>query len=228
VGTAAVVTTGASGLRAFHGDPALKEKYLERVRAHRAADELIKGTGWANGKGCAVGCTLHRYSHAAYESELGIPRVLAHLEDRLFESMPNAKAMEWPEQFLAAIKPGADLSLVWPQFAVWMLTDPQYGVLQYATTEQTRKSIGAVADLYAREATGETVPETEWRAAAAAADAAADAAYRAADAAADAAYRAAAAAADAAYRAAAAWDSAYEARALVFSEKLLELLKAAE
>lgn len=40
---------------AFHNDASVKEKYLVRVRAHAAADQLIHGAGWENGKGCAVG-----------------------------------------------------------------------------------------------------------------------------------------------------------------------------
>lgn len=36
-------------LKAFHGDPAIKRKYLDRVRAHRAADNLIRGVGWDGG-----------------------------------------------------------------------------------------------------------------------------------------------------------------------------------
>lgn len=43
---------------AFFGDPKIKAKYLRRVKAHYKADEIIKGTYWENGKGCAVGCTI--------------------------------------------------------------------------------------------------------------------------------------------------------------------------
>jgi len=60
-------------LIAYHGNPKIKEKYLKRVKAHAKADRLIQGIGWENGKGCAVGCTLEAYDHAAYETELGIP-----------------------------------------------------------------------------------------------------------------------------------------------------------
>ena len=56
-------------MRAFHGDPKVKTKYLKRVRAHRAADQIIHGTYWEDGKGCAVGCTIHSSDHAAYETE---------------------------------------------------------------------------------------------------------------------------------------------------------------
>ena len=72
-------------LIAFHGDPAVKEKYLNRVTLHERADEIIHGKYWENGKGCAVGCTVHSSKHAAFETELGIPLMLAKLEDRLFE-----------------------------------------------------------------------------------------------------------------------------------------------
>jgi hypothetical protein len=203
-------------LLAYHGDPAIKAKYLARVAAHRAADEIIHGTYWEEGKGCAVGCTVHSASHAAYETELGIPRILARLEDGIFESMRNGDSMLWPERFLSAIEPNADLSIVWPQFAVWMLVDKKWGVLQFAKTERTKKVIQAVADAYQSVVNGST-EKPDWlklRSAAAddadAADAAADAAA-AADA--DAAYAAAAAAYAAAYAAAAAADAAAAAAA---------------
>jgi hypothetical protein len=48
----------------------------------------------------------------AYERELGIPKVLAHLEDEVFEGLPATIANDWPELFLSAVRPGADLSNV--------------------------------------------------------------------------------------------------------------------
>lgn len=99
-------------MQAFHGKQELKDFYLARVRAHAAADALIQGTGWAGGKGCAVGCTLEAYDHSRYPVELGLPEWLAHLEDRIFEGLPNAEAMTWPDRFLEAIRPGADLEKV--------------------------------------------------------------------------------------------------------------------
>ena len=115
-------------MRAFHGDPAIKEKYLARVRAHRAADELVRGTGWSEKGGrvraCAVGCTLDKYDHASYETELGIPIRLAFLEDRIFERLPTEDDWKpWPEAFLDAIPVGADLRAVWAKFSVWKLTE---------------------------------------------------------------------------------------------------------
>ena len=44
---------------AFHNDPSIKAEYLSRVAEHAAADQIIHGTYWMDGKGCAVGCTIH-------------------------------------------------------------------------------------------------------------------------------------------------------------------------
>jgi hypothetical protein len=193
-------------MKAFHGDPKVKAKYLARVRAHRKADQLVKGYYWEHGKGCAVGCTVHSSSHTAYETELGIPRILARLEDGIFEALPNGDAMVWPENFLAAIEPGADLALVWPRFAVWMLADETWGVLQFAKSERAKRAILAVSDAYRKVVGGEKVDVEVWRDLRAAAYAAAYAAD--ADAAA---YAAAAACAAAATDAAAAADAAADA-----------------
>jgi len=202
---------------AFHGDAAIKEKYLNRVRLHEAADEIIHGKYWERGKGCAVGCTVHSDSHVAFETELGIPQMLARLEDRLFEGMANGTSKQFPARFLAVIEPGADLSRVPWLFLHWLLTE------ELASRDDPRvaKEIKACADVLipltkgepcdrnaaglARRAVLEARSKIVWPAAAdAAADAAAYAAA-AADAAADAAaYAAAAAAADAAAAAAAA------------------------
>ena len=110
-------------LLAYHNDMATKVKYLARVRAHREADELIRGTGWDGKNGCAVGCTLEAYDPQRYETELGIPVALAYLEDRIFEGLPDDDSTAWPERFLAAVPVGADLGRVQWQFLHWLLTD---------------------------------------------------------------------------------------------------------
>ena len=171
-------------LIAYHGDPKIKEFYLARVRAHRLADQIIQGTGWdeASQRGCAVGCTLHSYNHSAYEKELGLHRILARLQDGIFENLPIEEAQEFPLKFLSAIEPGADLSGVWLKFAIWMLIDETHGVLQFAKSERSRKAIELVADAY-RRGLASPLSVEEWGGIRSAAYAAA---YAAADAAADA------------------------------------------
>ncbi len=114
---------------AYHNQPDLKAKALDIMASHRKAETLVQNHGyWKNGKGCAVGCLLHDLGaqpndHSAYENLLGIPQSLARLEDDIFESLPDADSQAWPERFLGAIKPGADLSLVTWQFLDWLLGD---------------------------------------------------------------------------------------------------------
>lgn len=116
-------------MKAFHSDPKIKDYYLQRVRSHAAADEIAKGQYVGKGKNgkpqmCAVGCTIHGSDHSAYERELGIPQILARLEDRIFENLPEDLMKTWPDRFLSAITVGTDLSKVWPKFAIFLLIDP--------------------------------------------------------------------------------------------------------
>ena len=138
-------------MNAFYGQQAIKDRYLARVRAHRAADEVIHGSYWHGGKGCAVGCTIHGSDHGAYERELGIPRLLAHLEDALFENLAPPEDQAWPERFLEAIPVGACLDLIWPQWIIALMAEPHHGVLQlvqeYQWTRQ-RTAIEAMVALY--------------------------------------------------------------------------------
>ena len=131
-------------MKAFHSDPAIKAKYLARVRAHASADELIKGTGWHDGKGCAIGCTLENYDHARYPIELGIPEMLARLEDCIFEGLPNDRAQLWPAQFLEAIQPGADLTRVGWQFLYWLVTDSRIGSFDHASVRDSVAQVSAI------------------------------------------------------------------------------------
>jgi len=110
-------------LRAYHGDPAIKAKYIARIRAHRAAEHLTQGIGWSDDdptqiRGCAVGCTLESYDHSRYPIELGLPEWLAYLEDSIFEGLPAEEAQAWPESFLGAIQPGVDTEPVRHQLAL--------------------------------------------------------------------------------------------------------------
>ena len=130
-------------MQAFHNDPSVKEYYFNRLNEHYKADEIIQGNYWENGKGCAVGCTIHSSDHNKYESKLGIPICLAYLQDRIFESLPNELAKIFPIEFLSVIKVGANLSKVSKLFTIWLLTDEKYGVLQYA---EEKKVIQDVAD----------------------------------------------------------------------------------
>jgi len=205
-------------MKAFHGKQEIKDEYIKRLQDHYDADEIVKGVYWEDGKGCAVGCTLHSDDHKAYEVELGIPEVLARLEDSIFEGLSPKDAKEFPLNFLNAVNVGSDLSQVGDKFLHWLLVDPKHGVIKYATN---KKVVQDVADLYERKINGETINRDVWEAAdAAARDTAAADAAAAAAAASDTGAAADAAAYGAAYAAA-------DARAATRStqaEKLIELI----
>ncbi len=215
-------------MRSFNQE--LKTEIVAEIIRHREQDQIIQGTyGEGTGdnwKGCAVGCAIRSLnlrkgkdfsvsSHSVYETEFGIPRILARLEDRIFEGLSVEDSKTWPENFMSAVPVDSDLSLVWPKFAVWLLTDKEDGVIKFAKTDNQREVIQKVSDLYSQSINGVLVSKEDWglahknAAAYAAAAAAADAA------AAYAAAAAAAAAADAAAR---------RAHFKKMADKLIEIL----
>ncbi|HZZ20295.1 MAG TPA: hypothetical protein VFE25_13040, partial [Opitutaceae bacterium] len=165
---------GATTLLAFFNDPTRKEHYLARIEQHAKADELRQGFGYwkedddGHYRGCAVGCTLHSSNHSAYETELGIPRALAHLEDQIFENLSKKDAMKWPKIFLEAVPVGADLSLVVTEFMLWLLVDKNDGVIRVASAAG-KIAIETVAALLRRKLAGDNPSVGEWNKAAAAA-----------------------------------------------------------
>jgi len=61
----------------------------------------------------------------AYHNDQSIKDVplLAHLEDVIFQGLPNEVAKDWSMRLSSVIQPGQDLSLVSWKFLYWMLTD---------------------------------------------------------------------------------------------------------
>ena len=96
----------------YHNDAAVKEKFILRFAAHRAADEVVQGTGFDNGRGCFVGCTLDKYEHSCFENELGWPEWLARLADKIFEGIPISEAPQFGTDLLASVPVGVDLEPV--------------------------------------------------------------------------------------------------------------------
>jgi len=237
-------------LTAYHNDKKIKTKYLDRVKKHRLADEIVHGRYWESGKGCAVGCTVHGSDHNAYETELGIPAWVAHLEDYLFEEMENGDAQNWPERLLKAIPVGAsNWDEIEHKYHHWLLVDPEAGVLRYTANaadpelrEQIETSIKTVADLHERRVSKDSKDFESARSAAESARSAAESAARSARSAAwSASWSAAESAAESAARSAArsARSAARSARSAVRSagsaarsaaikrqaDKLIELLE---
>ena len=171
-----MTTTLSPVLRAWHGDAKLKRATVAAMAAHRKADELVQGYGyWADGKGCAVGCLIKGDDHSLYEPRFGIPEALARLEDTIFEKLSKADAQRWPERFLKAAKPGADLSLVQWQFSAFVVEE----ALSRPEAESVREACQPALEVVRARARGEAVTESAARSAESAARSAANAAWSA-------------------------------------------------
>lgn len=117
---------------AWHGDPELKAKIVERMRQHRADDALVQGfyqkhdPAKALGyKGCAIGCLLDKQPHEKgsfwesarpaggwhlqVEEQFGILYDVAALIDDTFESLDPPHHAAFAVEVLEAIPVGADL-----------------------------------------------------------------------------------------------------------------------
>jgi hypothetical protein len=137
---------------AFHNDEKIKQKFLARLAEHRRLDNLVKGATGQDGKGCAVWCTMNAYDHKAYETEIGVPQWLARMEDAIFEGLPKKEAMEWPERFLKAIKPGVDLEKVKGPFLIFVL-ESTLDKFNHKKFPDVKKAINTVIGLYRSEST---------------------------------------------------------------------------
>lgn len=117
-------------MEAYNNDPRFKEQLIKRAQEHRIADQYIKDYYYQKDnttfRGCSVGCCIRDVNdiqgtkgqydnHAFLAAQLGIPEVFIHLQDIIFERLPDPKHKEWTERFLNAIQPGADLTPVIPK-----------------------------------------------------------------------------------------------------------------
>lgn len=143
-------------LQSYLNDPELKKAFVAEIIKHRKADQVIKGTYGDNEhpeKGfCAVGCSIHSLNkilkkktstnnHKAYESLIGVPEWLAHLEDTIFEGLPDEEAEKWPEQFAKAIPVGVDLDPVKWKFSAFILKENIERVLTLNISDDLKKQV---------------------------------------------------------------------------------------
>ena len=107
------------------------------------------------------------------ERELGVPLRLVVWEDCLFRLIRGDEFGEWNkpdyyelervQEFLEAIRPGADLSMVVDHLAHWLTLDPKEGLIRFAKSEPAIALISSVGELYRRQTNGEVIDRKEWR-----------------------------------------------------------------
>ena len=219
----------------YHNDLDIKTGLLAQITAHRAADQIVKGQYWEDGKGCAIGCMVYSSSHQAVVDEFGWTLAVARLVDAIFEGLPNDKALDWPLRIATAHKPGSDTSLVHWQFLHWLLTDE--AVTPGINHPLVRDAVKKCALVVGARASGKPIDKSAAWSAAWAADSAAKSGESAARSAAWSAADSARSAADSAARSAesAAWSAKSAAKSaesaamsyVLMADKLVELVEAA-
>ncbi|WP_168990512.1 hypothetical protein [Aureimonas flava] len=162
---------------------------VEQAKAHFAADMLLKGTYGDDDdgafRGCSVGCHLHHIfadknageisglddKHTIVADYYGYPVWLAHLQDRMFEGLPQPDNMLWHVQLAEAIASRKG-DIDWQR----TLHRVHLGILRlsYATAGSAADAVKAVMDLHERAAAGEDLSDEMWSAAWSAAESAAE------------------------------------------------------
>jgi len=138
---------------AFAGSHEIKRDLISRVRSYKATETLTDHVPWEDLKEPSGRLRVGAYKWSNYPAELGIPDNLAYIQECLFEGMPFNQSMELPERFLSSIPVGADLSLAWSRFAVWLF---EVELERYATSKP-------VAALYSRRIAGDEPSDDDWR-----------------------------------------------------------------
>ena len=101
----------------YRNNPDLKQSFITRFAAHRAADAVVQGLGFSNGRGCFIGCTMNEYNHEAFASRIA-PEWLARWADRVFEGLPIQDAPQFGSDLLEAIPVGMNIEKVMWQLAL--------------------------------------------------------------------------------------------------------------
>lgn len=76
-----------------------------------------------------------------------IPSQVTELVSVISRNMSAEKAAAW-QQEISALLLSKDLSRIWSEFACWRLTDREWGMLNYARTEEERQTIRHIAKLF--------------------------------------------------------------------------------
>ena len=107
---------------------------IKMARAHQKADEYKSGHyEWADGA-CSIGCSIHdlkrlniltetapQSGHKHWGEFSGIGEVMANLQDAIFEGLSGDRQTSFTPEVVEALRPGADYSMFWPKFAIWLL-----------------------------------------------------------------------------------------------------------
>lgn len=165
-------------MQAYHNEQSFKDRFMTEIRWHKATDSIRQGAYWsAMERGCAIGCSINSlvrmgeveeqehldYSdHDRLSAIINVPVALLHLEDALFESLTYEQAPDWPERFADAITTGADLSMVFPKWVLWLVTNEEWNLHEFFDTAEQQRQAQHIID-WVKSFADEPVQDEDWR-----------------------------------------------------------------
>ena len=148
-----VDTIGSGPARAFAAAGPGKSALLAALRRQRARgvigrDQPEAIVDFRIRVGCPVPCAKMHYAtdgepddmgehNRLYRTLYGVPAPLSSLENAAFSNLPLAAAAEWPERFVDAIRPGADLASVSDRWLLWLLAGSDSPLVSAASGSRT-------------------------------------------------------------------------------------------
>ncbi len=133
-------------LQPFDGDPRIKAELVDRLRDEGAftGNRYFK---WLHECDVQLEDKVHDGA-VHFQIRFGIPALIANLFHGIYSGLPPEESGRFAESFFASIAPGAALGDVWPAFALWLLSDGEYGVLRHERRVEFREIIEGVIKLY--------------------------------------------------------------------------------
>ena len=164
---------------AYKNDPELRDAFIAQLQSHQDQDQIIQGQygQGANGdfRGCAIhslakirGEELYPGNHQLLEDLIDYPIELVFLIDGIFEGLPTDIAKGFPLRIGKAVRTGADLKMIVPQFLFWILSDDKEGVLTRFDRSAYPGIVAAVrqvVELFKNHLAGQIITEAAWGAA---------------------------------------------------------------
>jgi hypothetical protein len=153
-------------LCAFNGDVNIKNNILIQLKNHYDNKQIIKSRGFDNEKGGgAIECIIHEEAYYKLQTNLGIPLTLGYVINNIYHGLQDKYlSQNLPFKFIESICVGADLTLVWPKFALWLIKDEKYGFSKFFKSSRKKNDlITYVINLYDRVIKNDNINNDEWQ-----------------------------------------------------------------
>ena len=145
----------------FHGVPGLRDKCVDAVN-------IAYQKGMLDTVGDLFAASDECDSHVDYEitaeEQFGFPTQLLRCVDVLCMNLEIRDTQRFLLYFFKAVPIGADLRLVWPKLALWMLQDRLYGIIHKDALEVDEHTLDQLYKMYHGWAEyGYIPPAEEWQ-----------------------------------------------------------------